>query len=305
MDGMDMQQALDLTTDDASSKEHARMRKRDIAQILLLTVVMSIFLKLFVVEAYRIPTSSMENTLLAGDFVLVNKFVYGARTPHFIPFTSIRIPTVHLPAIFVPRRGDVIVFEYPGVVNGTTRGEIVNYVKRCIALPGDTIAISNKNVSVNGRLLPFPRGAKLERPIVFPPGFHDIRIFPRGAAFNEDNWGPVVVPKAGDEVALTPDKSSEYWDLIEQEGHTVAFNGPHEILIDGVPAATYRIQKDYYFMMGDNRDNSLDSRFWGFVSSDLIVGKAFMVYWSTDERQSGILDNLLSTRWHRIGTVVQ
>lgn len=282
-------------------------RVREYVQILLITVLAALFLKFFIVEAYRIPTGSMENTLLTGDFVLVNKFIYGARTPRYVPFTNFRLPSIRFPAIASPRRGDVVVFEFPGDRDDDNIHEVVNYVKRCVALPGDTLTITNKVVFVNGRIIPPPHLGKAGRSIVYPRGFHDYRIFPRGAAFNEDNFGPIVIPKAGTEVDLTTDDVSEYRALIEHEGHTISSTSSSHVIIDGIPARTYRIRKDYYFMMGDNRDNSLDSRFWGFVPADLIIGKAFMVYWSWDEdgTSSGFLDHLESTRWNRIGSIVR
>jgi signal peptidase I len=303
-------EAIDGAGEDAAKEKmrHVNMtRVRDYVQVLSVTLLAALFLKFFVVEAYRIPTSSMENTLMAGDFVFVNKFVYGARTPRYIPFTNIHLPVIQLPAISSPRRGDVAVFEFPGGHVDGSPYEVVNYVKRCIALPGDTLSIVNKEVVVNGRAVPFPHTARADRPLLYPRGFRDYRIFPRGTEFNEDNFGPIVIPKAGSEVPIGPVNVSEYWDVIEHEGHRIASSTSPEILIDGVPTRTYRVQKDYYFMMGDNRDNSLDSRFWGFVPADLIIGKVFMVYWSWGESQSssGFLDNLGSTRWHRIGSIVR
>ena len=301
-----MEEAVGLTSKE-EDKVKRRSHIRDSVDILLITAIAALFLKFFVVEAYRIPTSSMENTLLAGDFVLVNKFIYGARTPRYVPFTNIRLPLLQLPAIASPRRGDVSVFEFPGGHAGGRSYEVVNYVKRCIALPGDTLAIVNRTVFVNGIPMPLPRSARTERTLVYPKGFHDYRIFPRGSAFNEDNFGPIVIPKAESDIALTTETTSEYWDLIEQEGHTISTSASSEILIDGVPSQRYRVRKDYYFVMGDNRDNSLDSRFWGFVPSDCIIGKAFMVYWSWDESESsrGFFTRLESTRWSRIGSIVQ
>ena len=284
----------------------AAVRVREYVQLVLLTILAALFLKFFVVEAYRIPTGSMENTLLTGDFVLVNKFIYGAHTPRYLPFTSIRLPSVRFPAITSPRRGDVVVFEFPGDRAGEDGREVVNYVKRCIALPGDTLAISNKIVFVNGQVVPPPHLGKSGRSIVYPRGFHDYRIFPRGAAFNEDNFGPLIIPKSGMEVDLTSNDMTEYRDLIEHEGHTMS-SSDSSVLIDGKLATTYTIKKNYYFMMGDNRDNSLDSRFWGFVPADMIIGKAFMVYWSWDEREPsrGFLTRLESTRWNRVGRIVR
>ncbi|MBM2840450.1 MAG: Signal peptidase [Bacteroidetes bacterium] len=282
-------------------------RMRDYVQILLITALAALFLKFFIIEAYRIPTSSMENTLLPGDLVLVNKFIYGAQTPRYVPFTNIRLPFVQLPAISSPHRGDVAVFEFPRSQTEGGSHEVVNFVKRCIALPGDTLAIVNRTVFVNGQAMQPPRFSKTERTLTYPRGFRDYRIFPRGSSFNEDNFGPVIIPKAGREIALTVQSMSEYADLIEQEGHTIAFRGSSEILIDGVLSQTYRVRKDYYFVMGDNRDNSMDSRFLGFVPSDLLIGKAFMIYWSWDESRSssGFLQRLESIRWNRIGSIVQ
>ena len=279
---------------------------RNSLEILGITLLAALFLKFFVVEAYRIPTGSMENTLMAGDFVLVNKFIYGAQSPRYIPFTSIRLPSFQLPAISSPRRGDVAVFEFPPSRWDEAPHEVINYVKRCAALPGDTLAIVNRVVFVNGRAVPMPSAARSDRPLLYPRGLRDRRIFPRGTEFNEDNFGPLVIPKSRSEIELTLNNISEYWDLIQHEGHTIATT-PSEVLIDGKPARTYRVQKNYYFMLGDNRDNSLDSRFWGFVSADLIIGKAFMVYWSWNESQgpSGFLNHLLSVRWSRIGTIVK
>lgn len=290
-----------------SSGTGVMTRIREYVELLILTLLAALFLKFFVVEAYRIPTGSMENTLLTGDFVLVNKFIYGAQTPRYVPFTGIRLPSTRFPAITSPRRGDVVVFEFPGDHAGDNIHEVVNYVKRCIAVPGDTLTIANKIVFVNGHAVPLPYLGKSGRSIVYPRGFHDYRIFPRGAAFNEDNFGPIIIPRAGMKVNLTSDDVTEYWDLIEREGHIVSSTASSLVLIDGVPAETYTIKKDYYFMMGDNRDNSLDSRFWGFVPSDLIIGKAFMVYWSWDESASsaGFFSRFESTRWNRIGSIVR
>ncbi len=287
-------------------RSQVRSHIRSGLEILAVTLLAALFLKFFVVEAYRIPTGSMEDTLIPGDFVLVNKFIYGAQTPRYIPFTGIRLPHVRIPAIRTPRRGDIVVFESPASRWDDGPHEVVNYVKRCMGLPGDTVSIVNGVVFVNGNALPAPPLARPEHPLLYPRGFQDTKIFPRGAQFNEDNFGPLVIPRAGSEVTLTLENISEYWDLIQHEGHTLSATAS-TILIDGRASGTYRVKGDYYFMLGDNRDNSLDSRFWGFVSSDLVIGKAFMVYLSWDENESsaGFLDRLLSIRWARIGTILK
>jgi signal peptidase I len=264
-------------------------------RILLYTVCAGIFLKFFVVEAYRIPTNSMENTLFAGDFLLVNKFVYGARTPRYLPFSTIAIPSFGLPAVMAPARGNIVVFESPVWKDKPDLG-IVNFVKRCVALPGDTLVIRNHVVSVNGVRLPFPAKGKVGKRIPLAADFHDPRIYPPGAPFNEADYGPLLIPKAGQEIMLDPETLELWRELIRREGHSVAVRYPL-VLIDGEAVKTYRIEHDYYFMLGDNRENSLDSRFWGLVPEDLIIGKAMMIYWSKDESSENV-------RWDRIGMLV-
>jgi len=176
----------------------------------LIAVVLAIIIKTSIVEAYKIPSQSMEDTLLVGDFLLANKFVYGAR----LPLVGWRLPAIHN-----PRPGDVVIFIWPG--DGVTK-----YIKRCVAGPGDTVLIKNKELFVNGKRFPNPKLAKFTDPIIKPRG--------PGGRDSPDNFGPVVVPKAS------------------------------------------------YFMMGDNRDNSSDSRFWGFVPQRNILGEAMIIHWSWD-----------------------
>lgn len=292
---------------DSSVKQSEKSRLRDSAETIGLTLLAALFLKLFIMEAYTIPTASMENTLLAGDFILVNKFIFGAKTPQYIPFTAVSIPRFSLPGLMQPKTGDVVVFEFPGSP-GVHDGQVVeNYVKRCVAGPGDTLVIKDKTVFVNGRQLLLPPQARFENTTIIPNGVRDYRIFPPGSAFNEDNYGPLVVPKKGEEIHLVPASLEQYRELIEREGHSIGINEAGAILIDGAAAIAYQVQKDYYFMMGDNRDNSLDSRFWGFVPDDLILGKAMLVYWSWDiSGSAGGLDHkLTSIRWNRMGMIVR
>ena len=203
-------------------------RLRDAAEIFGMTVALALAVKTFVVDAVHVPSASMENTLMVGDFVLVNKFVYGASTPRFLPLAGSRLPVLRLPAPGSPHRGDVIVFYAP---EGTPPRL---YVKRLVGLPGDTVMLRGGALLVNGQEIPSPPSAKPAR----TPG---------------PDFGPVVVPAAGGTIL--------------------------------------------YFVLGDNRDDSLDSRAWGFVPSDRVVGRAMMIYWSVDSR-TGI-------RWGRPGTVVR
>src|SRR5262245_8205095 len=175
---------------------------------ILWALVLTMFLRAFVVQAFRIPSESMVPTLLVGDFLFVNKFEYGPK----IPFTSIR-----LPGIRPPRRGDIIVFKSP-------QDPSKDLIKRCIATGGETIEVRNKQVSVNGR------------PLLEPYTIHiDPRVHPSGSD-PRDFFGPETVPKG------------------------------------------------QLFMMGDNRDNSNDSRFWGPAAMDLVKGNAMFIYFSTAGR---------------------
>ncbi len=279
---------------------------RDYAQILLVTVLVALLLKACVVEAFRIPTASMENTLKAGDFLLVNKFIYGIRTPSTVPFTAIALPRIRLPRLVAPRRGDVLVFELPPYARDAYSNKDERYVKRCIALPGDTLLIRNRRVYVNGEELVVPTVRLSERHLL-PRGFGDPRVFPKGSNFNEDQYGPVVLPKRGDTVQLSSTTFFLYKDIIAFEGHTIGLDSTGTVLSDGRPQRSYVITGDYYFVMGDSRDNSLDSRFWGFVPEDLIIGKAMLIYWSWEEDQAhqGFADRFNHIRWERIGTIIR
>ena len=184
-----------------------------------LAVVLALFIKTSVVEAYKIPTASMEDTLLVGDFLLANKFVYGARLP---------LVNWRLPAISDPEPGDIVIFIYP--VDGVTK-----YIKRCVGVPGDTIHVRNKNLYVNGR--PFPDAEYIKHVDTTRNGHQNIQRRRPGGQDSRDNYGPYVVPP------------------------------------------------NSYFMMGDNRDNSYDSRYWQTVPRDLIMGEAIVVHWSWNESQ--------------------
>ena len=191
-------------------------------QAILIALVLALFIRTFVVQAFKIPSGSMKNTLLIGDHILVNKFIYGVRSP----FTrKLWIPVKE------PERGDVAVFIYP-----VDRKK--DFIKRVIGIQGDTIQIINKNVYVNGKLFPDPPGMQ----------HSEQRILP-GSVQPRDNMGPVTVPKGK------------------------------------------------IFVMGDNRDESYDSRFWGFVPIKDIKGKAFTIYWSWNS------DNFWP-RFERIGDLV-
>lgn len=183
----------------------------------LIAIVLALIIKTSVVEAYKIPTSSMEDTLLIGDFLLANKFVYGAS----LPLVNWRLPAIHN-----PQHGDVVIFIFPG--DGVTK-----YIKRCIGVPGDTIEVRNKVLYVNHKLVPDPpHGKHIDTTAT---GQQNIQPRQLGEKDSRDNFGPYIVPR------------------------------------------------DTYFMMGDNRDNSYDSRYWGPVNKNLILGEAILIHWSWDD----------------------
>lgn len=194
---------------------------REYVEAIAIAVVLALFIRTFVVQAFKIPSGSMKQTLYVGDHILVNKFLYGIN----IPFTDI-----HVLPFRDPERLDVVVFKYP-------EDETKDFIKRVIGLPGDRVQIINKVVYVNGEAL------KEDYTIHTQPG-----IIP-GDIQRRDNFGPIVVPEGS------------------------------------------------YFVMGDNRDQSLDSRFWGYVKKNKIQGRAFLIYWSWDSEQTWV-------RWWRIGRII-
>ncbi|MBL7994519.1 signal peptidase I [bacterium] len=229
---------------EASRKE--KSKTIELFQIALYALLFAYIIRIFFLQAFKIPTGSMENTLLVGDLLLVNKFVYGAKTPDKIPFTEIKIPQYQLPALREPRSGDVIVFKFPP-------DPLVDYIKRCVAVAGQTVEIKNKIVYVDG--VPFsdivdPPGLKYEDPDIIPRDKGYETVFPKNAG-SRDNYGPVKVPEGT------------------------------------------------LFAMGDNRDRSYDSRQWGFVPREYVIGKALLVYWSTASE-----DNF-DIRWSRIGMMIE
>lgn len=275
---------------------------------LLWALVAALILKTFVIEAYTIPTGSMEDTLLPGDFLLVTKFTLGATTPRNIPFTNVALPYYQFPRLKEVKRGDIIVFEYPGDRDELRSAEIMNYVKRCVGLPGDTIQIVDKVLYVNGELFPPPSKMKFLNPVPSPKGISNPFIFPKYANWNEDNYGPLYVPKKGDTIQLSLTNIEQFRTLINREhGREVVKVIGNDIYIDGVKTKSYVIKKDYYFMMGDNRDDSADSRFWGYVPDDLIIGEPLIIYWSWNRDLPMLPDfikKLSSIRLSRIAKLI-
>lgn len=275
---------------------------------LILTVVIFIFITSALIEGSIVPTSSMENTILTGDRLLINKFIFGAATPRNIPFTDIELPYVQLPAVREPVRNEIIVFRFPGEQNQLVDSEVEYWVKRCVALPGDTLEIRNKVTFVNSKQSLIPANINYMNREIRKRGVQNNKVFPSGMNWNEDNYGPLIIPKKGDIVELNI-KNIELWrTLINREIGKVAVKVIEDGLeIDGKDAHKYTIKEDYYFMLGDNRDNSLDSRFWGFVPRKNIVGTPIIIFWSWNSNIpfSKPLDLLSSVRFNRIAKLVK
>lgn len=276
------------TSSQAKSRGHLVGR---LIKPLITVVAVVLLIKLFVLDAYRIPSGSMQNTLVPGDFVLVSKLAYGLRTPHEIPFLSLRLSPVTLVSGGGVRRGDVVVFEFTKRPKGSHLQPGSKLVKRVIGLPGDTVLVAGSDVRVNGLSLALPHQ-------------------PSGAAAGISRslpWdGPIVVPRKGQVVQLAGADDATVEEIIRSEGHKVSRTLQGETLVDGTPAQSYTFGHDYYYVLGDNLGNSYDSRFWGLVSDSDLIGEVLMIYWSwRSDPSSRMLSTVSSIRWERIGTLVR
>lgn len=271
-------------------------------------IVFGMFLVInnFVVASFLVPTGSMEDEVLTGELLFVNKFIYGGTSPRNVMFTNIRLPWFRLPQLAEVDRGDVIVFVFPGLRDEVEPEDFVFYLKRCVGLPGDTILVKNRILYVNGQVMPFPRNTKFDYPRPLSSGQVEQGIFPRNAEWNQDHYGPLVVPKKGMVIPLNADTVSSWEVFIRREGHSVQVQGNH-VLIDGTTTNEYTVARDYLFGMGDHRDNSLDSRYWGFIPRENLVGSPLIVYWSwnSDLPIYDIFGRIASVRWGRIGSLIR
>ncbi|MFY7665602.1 signal peptidase I [Flavobacterium sp.] len=374
----------------------ARTKTGDTVSSILFAIVVATLVHTYVMQPFQIPTSSLEKTLLVGDFLFVSKFHYGARPQmsavsfpmvhDTIPVAKVKsyvyddankdswknklqYPYVRIPGFQTIKNNDIVVFNWPcdTLFHMYERADRrydkpidkrTNYVKRCVGIAGDKLEIKQGIVYINGKAVVYPERAKIQQvyqaaldktkpvdinavmksigsteqigsndnrdTIYFSAlteegaeklktfsAFSDIkrriekgtdsRIFGGQLNWNADNMGPIYIPKAGTTITLTPENLPFYKKVITE------FEGPHlvkivgnDVYIDNKLAKSYTFQKDYYWMMGDNRGNSLDSRYWGFVPEDHVVGKAVFVWLSLDGTASG----LNKVRWSRMFTTV-
>jgi signal peptidase I len=378
----------------SSAKNERKSVAREWGDAILFAVVAATLIRWLIMEPFVIPTASMENSLLVGDFLFVSQFHDGTRTtstPLQVPLTHqkiwltnipsyselIKLPNYRLPGISEVKRGDVVVFNVPGIEennfeNSNTATWIdypvdlkTNYVKRCVAIAGDTIEIKDYQLYNNGKPFENPEqmqrlylvvskniinernfkswGLSLEdfadsnnpyRPnqvdgstatyalhltkeraeaiqkssfiiSVTPyekngsvfPYYHQNRSSGKAARWSEKKFGPLWIPQKDAVIPVNDSTLAIYGETIERYDHNenvVIANG--KLTIDGKEITEYTFKQDYFFMMGDNRDNSLDSRYWGFVPADHIVGKALFIWFSTDKEGSFFS----RVRWSRI-----
>lgn len=355
---------------------------REWRDALVFAVVVATLIRWGTVEAFVIPTPSMENSMLVGDYLFVSKLHYGSRTPRTplqIPLTHqkiwfteipsylpwIELPSFRFPGISEVKREDVVVFNIPpeSLNDGLDRPIDLKtyYVKRCVGIPGDRLEIKQKQLIVNGKQLNNPENIKfsylvtakdeikarnltslgldkddyyflghtrddkaLYKMLLTPAMLKQIKlvsyitsvqedytksdgpeedIFPsfKSNAWNGDNYGAIIIPKKGMTITINDSTAGFYGETIKLYEHnkSVEVNG-NKLIVDGKEVSEYTFKQDYYFMMGDNRHNSLDSRYWGFVPEDHIVGKALFIWFSTDKDA-----NLLhKVRWSRIFNMI-
>ncbi|KPK87958.1 MAG: hypothetical protein AMS27_00935 [Bacteroides sp. SM23_62_1] len=372
----------------------------DWAGTILIALIFVIIIRTFIIEAYTIPTPSMEKTLMVGDYLFVSKISYGPKlpnTPLAFPFTHNTMPISHkksystriqwpykrLAGLRDIRYNDVVVFNFPegdtvvnqfpdqnyySLLRNYGRNSILNqydiitrpvdkrenFVKRCVGLPGDTLKILHSVIYINNQILKDPESVQFNYYVrtngeqigtdklenfeitttdrLYNPDHESyvfaltrkqaenikdlsgistvtklentnrqlsyLSYFPYDPNFlwNEDNFGPLIIPKKGMTIALTPRLLPLYKRIILVYEQNKVEQRDNIIYINNSPASSYTFKMNYYFMMGDNRHNSADSRIWGFVPEDHIVGKAILIWLSIDKTKS----SFKKFRWNRM-----
>lgn len=295
-----------MSKNKSNNKQKQTKKERAIAVIKEYTILILIafFVTSSLVQGSLVPTGSMETTINVGDFIFVNRLAYDFYTPRNIPHTNIKLPFARWEWSEGPERGDIVVFEFPGYQKELEYKDLQSWVKRCVGVPGDTLVIRDRVLFVNGEEFPIPTNIKYENMYSQPATMPSQDIFPRNKYWNSDNYGPVVIPGKGDVVELNKDNIYRYEDLINREyGRRVVSVKNGKVFIDGKEADSFTMKQNYYFMVGDNRNNSADSRVWGFVPRERILGKPMFVFFSFDSSIpfSEFFKVLGSIRFNRIG----
>ena len=333
-------------SDNKSQNSHTSRKHwaREWAEAIVFAFLAVLAIHTFIFQPFVVPTPSMANTIMPGDYVIISKLHYGARMPVSlgIPYTDIYIKGVGIPYFRLPgfsaiQHGDVVVFNVPNETEAVDRK--TRYMKRVIGLPGDEVSLHDKAVYVNGVPAPetpdmqyvwnvytndtrvylsptrlrslgitnihhpehlglvrmqatretmeavsaWPYIDRVELHVVPHSTDYTEHMFPENQPYTPDNYGPITVPGKGDTVVLTQENWPFYRDIITKyEEHSVARQDDGAFEIDGIRSTGYTFEQNYYFMMGDNRDDSLDSRFWGYVPEDHIIGKTLATFFSWD-----------------------
>ncbi len=348
-----------------------KSKTREWIDAIVFAVIAATLIRTFLIEAFTIPTPSMEKSLLVGDFLFVSKVNYGARTPMTplaFPFAHqempiiggkaysewIKLPYYRLPGFSKIKNDDIVVFNYP-MEDDRPIDKQTHYIKRCIGIPGDTLVIRNQVVYINGKAAKMPEegmfiyeimtdgtplnamtlskmgineggpgfmpgqyryfltnemaekiksftNVKSVTRISQPEGLYEDFIFPHDPRlhWNLDNYGPIYIPKKGSTVKLDSINISIYRRAITKYENNELKEENGKFFINGKETDEYTFKQDYFWMMGDNRHNSADSRFWGFVPEDHIVGKAVFIWMSWDK--NGSFFNKI--RWKRLFNLV-
>ena len=288
---------------------------------IIFAVIVVTFINIFFFQAFKIPSSSMEKTLYTGEHLFVSKLTYGPRvpqTPLTVPFTHnvifgkesystlIQNDYRRLKGLRNVRRGDIVVFGFPngdtvlrkapsedyyslcrfygkqkvistlGPVVARPADKVDHYVKRCVAIPGDTLEIRDGLVWIDGVKQETYPGMQISRNLEkVQNDYREIFPFSPDYTWTRDEFGPLWIPQKGATVELTRENLPLYERIIRVYEHSS--------VEEALAAGSYTFKQDYYFMMGDNRHNSLDSRYWGFVPEDHIVGRPVVIWLSTDE----------------------
>lgn len=280
-------------------KKHKGLRR--FAKIFLALLILVLILKLFIVDAFRIPTASMKDTLLEGDFIIVNKAAFKISTPLQIPFWNKRLSRKDLFDISKPEFNDVIAFEIPNNYFDPVSDDYSVLIKRIIGMPGDTIEIKDQILYINGEIYRTPSYLKLNL-VETPREAVKHELFPYNHKWNLENYGPIVIPKKGMKVELNPKNILQWQNAINSEFEKKVISVEGTVInLNGKAIREYTFEKDYYFVLGDNRKNSIDSRYFGYVPENWIVGEAMFIYWSQIPVQyTGISDFYSSIRFSRL-----